>query len=136
MAIEPRLEPDACLPVQLQLGTILDASVQPEKRLMLAVLEEAVATFQRTARDAGRRGRRLHGEAADWFASADLTWPYAFRNVCDALGIEPDWLRDGLQRWRATLPADDDGRPRTRFRRVSGSRTRTTGRPIGLRRSA
>jgi hypothetical protein len=134
MAFEPPLVPDALLPVQI--SQVVDASAQPEKRLMLAVLEEAVATFQRTVREQGRRARRLHGEAADWFASADVSWPYAFRNVCDALGLESEWLHEGLLRWQATLPPDVDGRPRTPFRRVSGSRTRATGRPIGLRRTA
>lgn len=144
MASEPSassavlLTPAALLPVQLARGAALDASVQPEKRLMLAVLEEAVATFQRTARDPGRRGRRLHHEAADWFASADASWPYAYHNVCETLGIEAEWLRQGLWQWRDLHQTSPEtvGRPCQPFRRVCGSRTRATGRPIGLRRTA
>ncbi|MCW5890439.1 MAG: hypothetical protein KIT14_07785 [bacterium] len=142
MACEPSAsEPASCadaatLPFALAPAAVLDASRQPEKRLMLAVLEEAVATFQRTARDPGRRAQRLHGEAVDWFASRDVSWPYAYRNVCDALGIEADWLRDGLWRWRAlqpVRPTEATGRARPTFRRVGGSRARPRGRAIGLR---
>jgi hypothetical protein len=39
------LEPATVLPIQLSGGLPPDASVIPEKRLLLAVLEEAVVTF-------------------------------------------------------------------------------------------
>lgn len=141
MGVEPStpFTPAATLPSQMPGAALADASVHPEKRLMLAVLEDAVATFQRTLHDPGRRAQRLHLEAADWFASTDVSWPYAYRNVCDALGIEAEWLREGLWRWRTlqrALPAGAHPPPRAPFRRVGGSRTRATGRAIGLRGTA
>ena len=40
------LEPALVLPAQIFAGSALNASLVPEKRLLLAVLEEAVVTFQ------------------------------------------------------------------------------------------
>src|SRR4029453_11610381 len=40
------LEPATVLPIQLYGNLTPDASIVPEKRLLLAVLEEAVVTFQ------------------------------------------------------------------------------------------
>jgi len=41
------LEPEVVLPSQFHIRGGLDASLQPEKRLMLAVMEDAVGTFQK-----------------------------------------------------------------------------------------
>ena len=43
------LEPEVLLPSQFYGRSALDASLQPEKRLMLAVMEDAVGTFQKYA---------------------------------------------------------------------------------------
>src|SRR5215475_13364908 len=75
------LEPATVLPAQLYAGLGLDASLVPEKRLLLAVLEEAVVTFQRYASEQGRRGRRLFREAEEWMGSEELCWPCSFRNI-------------------------------------------------------
>ncbi len=141
---EPRgpavgLEPETILPSQFFERVQIDASLQPEKRLMLAVLEDAVGTFQKCAGATGRRARRLFAEAEEWFASDDAEWPYAFANICQALGLEPLYVRKGLRRWydqHRGLPEAGGKIVRFPFRRVNGSRHSITGRPVGLRRSA
>ncbi len=141
---EPRtanggLEPETILPAQYFDRVQIDASLQAEKRLMLAVLEDAVGTFQKYAHVSGRRPRRLFAEAEEWFASTDTQWPFAFVNICQALGLEPEYIRRGLRRWRDHQLAvgDDSGKVvRFPFRRVNGRRHSITGRPVGLRRSA
>jgi hypothetical protein len=96
-------------------------SNQAEKRLMLAVLEEAVATFQRYADAKSRRGERLFREAQEWIDSTDTSWIFAFESLCHALGLDVDHLRGGLQRWKARRAS---GTAKVyRFRRVSGRRT-------------
>ena len=55
-------EPEAILPGQLLGNGRLDSSAMPEKRLLLAVLEEAVVTFQRYVNSPRRRGQRLFRE--------------------------------------------------------------------------
>ena len=57
------LEPETVLPSQFFDRVHIDASLQPEKRLMLAVLEDGVGTFQKHAGATGRRARRLFAEA-------------------------------------------------------------------------
>jgi len=100
------LAPETVLPSQFFDRLQGDSSLQPEKRLMLAVLEDAVGTFQKYVNVRSRHGRRLFSEAEEWFASHDGDWPFAFVSV------------------------------RFPFRRVNGSRHSVTGRPVGLRRSA
>lgn len=133
------LEPETILPSQFFDRFQIDATLQPEKRLMLAVLEDAVGAFQKHVSATGRRGRRLFSEAEDWFASADVEWPFAFENICAALGLEPAYIRAGLHRWRDAQRTPAPGHAqvvRFPFRRVNGRRHSITGRPVGLRRSA
>jgi hypothetical protein len=95
---------------------------------MLAVLEDGIATFQRTVRATTRAARREFDEVRAWLASDDTAWPYAFLNICHVLGFDPDYLRSGLARWLDTTRACPDGAKvvpiRFAFRRISGSRTR------------
>lgn len=76
------------------------AALRAEQRLLLAVLEEAVRTFQRYVHSGSPRGRRLFGEVEAWFGSDDTTWTFSFVPLCDALGFDPAYLRVGVQRWR------------------------------------
>src|SRR5712692_3797621 len=89
----PGLEPETILPSQFFDRFQIDASLQPEKRLMLAVLEDAVGTFQKYVTSSTRRGQRLFTEAEDWFAAPPTDWPFDFVSVCQALGLEADYLR-------------------------------------------
>src|SRR5262249_2195296 len=109
--------PEILLPVQL--GG--HETYRGEKRLMLAVLEEAVATFQRHLDAKTRRGQRLFREAAEWIRSADTTQTFAFENVCRTLGLDPEYLRGGLDRSKQVHAVG--GARVYRFRRVSGRRT-------------
>lgn len=67
----------------------------PERSLMLAVLEEAARCFLNYGSAEGKQ-RVLYDEARDWFASSDQTRLYDFENICNVLGIEPDYLRRRL----------------------------------------
>jgi hypothetical protein len=125
------LEPDTLVPAQYFDRVGSDAAFQPEKRLMLAVLEEAIATFQRHALGADRRSQRLVEEVESWTAGADADWPFSFANVCAALDLEPEYLRAGMERWKAAeMNRVRQGQPtvyRFPFRRVNGRRHSITG---------
>ena len=99
------LPPETVLPTQWH-RAMSDASLVPEKRLLLAILEEAVATVQRYVVAERRRGRRLYREAEAWVLSDDVSWPCTFRRICDALGIDPDYLREGVMCWSARRRAN------------------------------
>jgi hypothetical protein len=95
---------------------------------MLAVLEDALATLQRSAFATGRGAARDFEEVRRWLDSDDTVWPCAFVNVCHVLGFDPTYLRRGLDGWLTALrerPIAGKVSPlRFAIRRISGSRTR------------
>ena len=104
--------------------TVATVPIERERRLVLAILEEAVRSYQRYAFATNRRGRRLFGETCEWFDAQHDTWVFSFENICHALDLDPEHIRDGLTRWRrehaprrpvaATLPVG------YRLRRAAG----------------
>ena len=95
------------LPVQY-LQRAGERVAEPQKRLMLAVLQAVVYDCQgpepRAAAAAGYRNGRAHREARAYVASRDRDWPYSFENLCEAIGIDATYLRRGIE--RALLPHD------------------------------
>jgi len=120
------LEADLIVPSQFFDRIKVENSAQPEKRLMLAVMEDAISTFQKSVRGLTRRQRRLLRETEEWIGSADSRWPFSFENICAALDIEPAYLRRGLDDWKDTLLTQYERSsatgPLSPFRRVSGRR--------------
>ena len=134
------LEPDTLVPAQYFERVGADATSQPEKRLMLAVLEEAIATFQRHAVSETAQSKRLVEDVEQWVADCTGDWPFSFGNICVALGLEPEYLRTGLARWK-DLERRKARTPRSTvyrfpFRRVNGRRHSITGPRDYLRKSA
>lgn len=66
------------------------------KRLMLAVLEDAVNMYQKYKGKHSRRARRLFKETEEWFRSHDVMWLYTFENICDVLGWDAQAVRKAL----------------------------------------
>jgi hypothetical protein len=72
-----------------------------EKRLLMAVLEDAISCYQNYISTSDRREVNLFCEAAEWiFSQNDDEWLFSFKSVCEALGIDPGYIREGLLRWR------------------------------------
>jgi hypothetical protein len=73
-------------------------SLQPAKRLMLAVLTDAIElVIQDPAPQ--HPGRALcQRRAADWIRSNDRAWCFSFVNVCETLGYDPKHIRTGIAR--------------------------------------
>jgi hypothetical protein len=74
---------------------------QPEYHLLWAVLREGIETYMKYTTVTNRRGQRLFKEAEKWILDDDPTWLCSFISICHVLGLEPEYLRTGLQRWRA-----------------------------------
>ena len=74
---------------------------EPEERLMLAVLDDAIACFQKYAFARDRKGKVLFQEAEEWVQATNHDWPFSFVNICEMLGFGPDYLRQGLAEWKA-----------------------------------
>jgi len=77
---------------------------RPVAALLRAVLEDALACFQRQFVTKGRRVQRMAQEAEAWFLSDDADWPFSFVSVCVVLGLEPESVRQGLKRWSPSHP--------------------------------
>jgi hypothetical protein len=71
--------------------------LEPEKRLMLAVLQDALFCFQRyfCARDG--RHRKSFWEAWQWFNEEGSDSIFAFENICEVLGLDVSYVRRGLK---------------------------------------
>src|SRR5438034_7464347 len=93
---EAELEPDILLPCQLGDRLFGAARLQPEKRLQLAVLQDAILTFHRLAAVEGHRSRRLFEEVDAWFVSDEANGPFTFVTICDTLNLDLDYIRQGL----------------------------------------
>jgi len=129
-------EPDLITPDQHRDRVRAEKTDQPEIRLMLAVMEDAVATYQRYAVEPTRRNQKLFEDAEQWINSTDTSWPYSFENVCTALRFEPETLRRGLQTWREERVRGKSHVYRFPFRRVNGKRHSITVRDRSARKRA
>jgi hypothetical protein len=76
-------------------------AVEPLKRLMLAVLADAVRCYQIGLDARATCRRRAFLEAQQWLFGARADGPFSFENVCYVLDITPDYLRQMLRNWRA-----------------------------------
>jgi hypothetical protein len=129
-----RFESETVLPSQYLDRVVAAPSLQPEKRLMLAVLESAVATYQKHALATSRRGQRLFRETEQWLGEPGDGWLFSFENICNALLLDPGFIRSGLSRWRDRERGRGSVRSlRFPFRRVNARRHSVSGRPAGLR---
>jgi hypothetical protein len=81
-------------------ATFRTQRLEPEKRLMLAVLEDAVACFQRHVVPRNRRQRTLFKETEDWVRDENGDYLFSFVNICEALKFNPKYMREGLLRWK------------------------------------
>ena len=77
----------------------------PEKRLMFAVMEDAVLCFQKYSPARNHREARLFGEAESWIFESDSDWWFSFENICAHLGLDADYIRRGLMRGHRTRAA-------------------------------
>ena len=84
---EAELTPDTILPVQLCDAALGGARVQPEKRLQIAVLSDAIMTFRKCAGVERTRPRRLFAEVAAWFASDVPAGPAYIRELPHSVAV-------------------------------------------------
>jgi hypothetical protein len=77
--------------------------LQPERRLMLAVLEDAIMCFQRYLLVKGGKEKKLHEDAVSWIFDRSDTRAFSFEHICDACGLNANYLRMGLLNWREQM---------------------------------
>jgi hypothetical protein len=94
-------QPDTLLPEQYLDTFRRKLHLEPEKKLMLAVLEDAIACFQKYVLARDGKGKLLFQETEEWVLDGNGDWLFSFANVCDTLGFDPEYLRRGLLDWKA-----------------------------------
>ncbi len=103
--LPPVFQVRTLMPVQYFTQNERRKARSPEKRLMYAILEDAVSVYCNFREPATRRQRRVYKETVDWFASDEASWVFSFRRVCDALDLDPSWIREGIRRRRENVLA-------------------------------
>jgi hypothetical protein len=104
------------------------------KRLMCAILEDALRCFERnhTARTPVRR--REFREAENWlFRESAGEGLFSFKNVCHALGVDSNRLRRAMSKRRANALAGET--PKPLFRRSPVVRKSSTGAVFAMKAS-
>jgi hypothetical protein len=114
-------QPDTLLPAQFLDTFQRKSHLEPEKRLMMAVLEDAIACYQKYAFARDPRGKAMFRDAEEWIEETGAGWLFSFENVCDVLGLNADYLRRGLRRLVETKQA---GPSRSRVYRLASRRER------------
>ena len=123
--MEGIFEPDTLLASQYFDRVRGRTATDPERRLMVAVLEDAVHVYLKHVGATSEPARELFEEAAEWIEDRDATWFYSFENVCAVLDIDADYIRRGLRGHRrrvasATAPAALPAAEAVDFKRASG----------------
>jgi hypothetical protein len=101
--------PDTLLPSQYFDRLRSRTDCDGERRLMLAILEDAVDVYRKQAGATDRKRRQLFLDAEAWIEDTDTTWIFSFESICNALGLEAEYLRGGLRAWKRHVGAGKAG---------------------------
>jgi hypothetical protein len=104
--VQELFQPDTLLPSQYFDRIRRRASADGERRLMVAILEDAVDVYRKQAGARDRKRRQLFDDAEAWIESSDTSWIFSYQNICDVLGIDATYLRKGLRAWKAKVGGD------------------------------
>lgn len=107
-------QPDTLLPAQYFDTVRRKAHLEPEKRLMLGILEDAIVCFQKYIFARDGKGKGIFREAEDWILEENSDQLFSFENICEVLGFNPKYVRKGLLLWKemelAGRPKSQNGR--------------------------
>lgn len=93
-------QPDTLLPAEYIATFKRKLHLEPERKLMLAVLEDAITCYRRFAGVGAGKGRKLYREVEDWFMEEQSEWLFSFNNICEVLGFDPQYVRQGILCWK------------------------------------
>ncbi len=92
-------------------STVRTKPLLPEKKLMLAVLEDAVACFQNHVLQRTRRNWALFRETEKWVCDKSSDYLFSFENICTALNLDSGCVREGLLLWKTRTRAQQKVHP-------------------------
>ncbi len=91
--------PELILPVQSAAPRNSAGRCEGARRLMLAVLEDAVMTLKTHLRGPSVHSRRIVAEIENWLASGSRAHTFAFGTICDVLGFDERAVRNAVKDW-------------------------------------
>jgi hypothetical protein len=94
-------QPDTLLPIQYFDRLRRRTEYNGERRLLIAVLEDAVDVYRKQAGAHDARAKALFRDAEMWIEDLDCTWLFSFQNICDVLDLDAEYIRRGLRVWKA-----------------------------------
>ena len=115
-----------------------NSAVTAERELMSALLADAVDCYWKYASARDGRGIKLFQDARRWIFADDEAETFSFVNVCEALSLDPGYIRRGIvqgeQRQRESRRAETLA-PRNRPRKIkrnlkSSTRWKVISRPF------
>jgi hypothetical protein len=71
-------------------------SHSPAQSLLEAILQDAINVALRPAADWRRPIERT--EALEWIESRDNSWFFSFESLCEILGCDPTFIREGVRK--------------------------------------
>lgn len=114
--ISAYLEPDVLTSFEYSKTFQRRDHLLPEMKLMFAVLTNAIESLQKYAGAKSWRCRTIFQEAEAWIFSGNGQALYSFEHVCEALQLDPSYLRKGLTRWRDAMQSTRGNGPQRRIR--------------------
>jgi hypothetical protein len=93
-------QPDILAASQYFQHTRSTIALEPEKKLMLAVLRDAVECFQTYLFSGRAKGKAIFQHAEEWIMDKDHDWLFSFESICEFLDLNPDYIRNGLIEWK------------------------------------
>jgi hypothetical protein len=100
----------AVLPVQFHNARVDKATAEPLRRLMVAILVDAIRCFQTKLALRQPARRQEFAEVRSWIFSDVDNGCFSFRAICDALGIDPKAIRKRIAEWEEMRCAGDKSR--------------------------
>jgi hypothetical protein len=91
----------------------------PERRLIAAILRDAVDCYLRDCFTKNRHRKRSFREAEEWFFKSDGYGVFSLENVCNVLNIDPGYIRRTLKEYEQQNSPEADSRAVSELRLAS-----------------
>jgi hypothetical protein len=75
-------------------------ALTPERRLLAAILSDAIDCYLRYCLAKSRREKKMLLEAEEWFFGSGEEGVFSFENVCEILKLAPGYIRRGLLHYK------------------------------------
>lgn len=70
-----------------------------ERELLAALLSDGIEAYVSAFSEGTRMDRKERGQAAAWVETRSFSYVFSFDNVCEYLGLDAEYLRQGLKRY-------------------------------------